>query len=236
MATTEITLSDGKPCQVRRLGIFDMDGVGPELAGPFAYTMTLANGEEIQDYYDPSQYSNPPQPPEFDGEIVEHSPAWWQLLEWETYKAAIAHEVNERTPSTINYVMEVSAYIVDQVLDREDRKRIVTEEDWVKVVEAALVPPITREVLAEAFRKHFAAQYDGQDVLDAIQRIEGGRGGYDALRVWEINAMGSLSEAEWASRPLGERARRVAAKALPKLIETLEVDRSIKEQKRKRGK
>lgn len=232
MATvTVIRLSDGEPCEVKRLGIFDMDNVGPSVLGPFVYTFTMANGQEVEETYDISRFTTPPQHPGVpEDQIVERSPTWHALLEWQTYKLAVAHE-RKRITSLVEYVKENSRHVLELALDEEDWPRVQDESDWLAIMEAALVPQLSKEILADVFRRHFNAHFNGQEVFDALKNLEGGSGGYDALRVWEINTMSGMgyTEEQWAELALEERARKVAAHNLPDLIKALEADKRMKE-------
>ena len=231
MATTTVQLSDGQPCEVRRLGIFELDVVGPTLVGPFTYKFKLANGEEVETDYDLSKITNPPSHPGVpENEIVENTPQYHALLEWQTYKAAVQHE-QKRLSSVIEYVLEVSQYIANHALAADDVRRVLDDADWLTVYEAALVPQLTYEVLTQTFKDHFSAHYEGKEILEAMRRLEGGHGGYDSLRAWEIQAMLSMqmTELAWSDLPLDERARKVAAMQLPKLLEALESDRHARD-------
>lgn len=232
MTTTEVVLSDGQPCSVRRLGIFELDPIGTDLVGPFRYKFTLANGQEVEEEYDISRISTPPAHPGVpENEIVERSPQWWALLEWQTYKAAVEHE-RKRLESVTNYVTEVSGYIASSCLSPEDRNRIVDLEDWKLVYDVALVPQLTPDILAETFKKNFGAIFDGLEIFDALRRTTKGSGSYDAIRAWEIQAMaafGYQTEEEWSELSLEERARKVAAVNLPRIMENLESDKTRRE-------
>lgn len=234
---TVIRLSDGESCEVKRLGIFDMDNTGPELLGPFVYTFTMANGQEVEETYEIRHLTKPPQHPGVpENEIETHSPTWYALLEWQTYKSAVMHE-RKRIESMIQYVMEVSRFILEKALAEEDWDRVQTEEDWLRIIEAALVPQLTPEILADTFRRHFKAHFQGEAIFDALKHMSPGSGGYDAIRVWEINTMSQLgfTEEQWSKLDLAERARKVAANNLPKLLESLETDKQIKELKAKQA-
>jgi hypothetical protein len=235
VTTTEVILSDGKPCRVRRLGIFELDGVGPALVGPFRYTFKLANGQEVEEEYDISSITRPPQHPGVpEHEIEERSPQWWALLEWQTYKSAVEHE-RKRIESINEYVRAVSAHIARHAVSETDRKRVIDSADWQAIYEAALVPQITVERLRRAFDIHFGAHFKGEDIFDALQKIERGHGGYDSIRATEIQIMQKMgmTEAQWAELSIEERTRHVAARMLPKLVENLESDQSIKEARRR---
>ena len=240
MRYTEVILSDGKPCEVRKLSVFSLDGIGPVLPGPFQYKQSLSDGQVVESPYDPSTRSTMPEHPGVpEDEIVERSPTWWQLLEYETHKAAIAYEVAVRLPATINYIREVSAYIAHTCVTEEDLVRIVTRDDWLAIYRAATIPQITQELLASAFKDHFAASFKDQEIFQALKRLSGGYGKYDVFRRWEHDAMseyGYKTEEEWSDLPLDERVRKVAKIALPSLMESLETDAHIKEMQAKHGK
>jgi hypothetical protein len=233
MVTTTITLSDGGPCEVKRLGIFDMDNVGPALVGPFVYTVKMLDGQEVDVEYDLRKITRPPQHPGVpENEIDEGTPTWHALLDYQTYTMAVAHE-RKRLNSAVDFIMEQSRYAVDSTLHDDDIERILTREDYLAVLAAALVPELTSEVLADTFKNHFNAYFQGREILDALNSITPGSGGYAAIKVWEINAMTQhgYTEEEWADLSLAERARKVAASKLPDLLEALESDKQSKELK-----
>lgn len=230
----EVILSDGLPCTVRQLGLFDLDGVGPELPGPFTYTYTLLNGREITEVYPLENISIPPVPPDVPEEgVIEGTPNWHAMIEWQTYRAAISYEHNIRHPAIAYYVQEMSDFIVRSTVDLEDIKRIQTVEDWDAVYKAAVVPQITVELLAQTFVDTFSAKFSGEPVFEALQKVIKSAGEYDALRIWEHKAMseyGFQTEENWVGLSLAERARKTASIALPELMSSLESDRNYKEQ------
>ena len=106
---TVIQFSDGEPCDVRRLGIFELYGVGPTMVGPFTYTFTLASGQEVEDTYPLERITRAPEHPGIpEDQIVKGTPAWHALLDWQTFKMAVAHE-RKRIESMIEYVYAVSS-------------------------------------------------------------------------------------------------------------------------------
>jgi len=82
------------------------------------------------------------------------SEEWYQLEEYETYLAALAHE-KRRVESYHLYVEDVVTYILNNCISPEDRERIVTEDDWEKVYHAALVPELTMGVISATLRDTF---------------------------------------------------------------------------------
>lgn len=243
MPYIEVTLSDGEPCKVRRLSVFGLDGVGPELPGPFRYSYEIGVGgphaQTVDDSYDTSSRTKPPKHPGIPkNEIEPESPEWWDLLEFETYKAAIAYEVIARLPSIILHVRTVSAFVVETCLDPDDVDRIQTKDDWTKIYRAAVVPQVTREILAQIFKEHFSASFREQEIFDAVKSLSKGGGKVDVLRQWEHEAMakyGFKTEDEWADLVLEERARKMASVALPSMMEALEVEEQMKRAKAKAG-
>lgn len=229
----EVILSDGKPCVVRQLGLFDLDGVGPELPGPFTYTYVLLDGSEVEKAYPLEDITIPPVPPDIpESGLVENTPSWHAMMEWQTYGAAVVYERYVRQPSITDYIEEVSAYIARNALDSDDIERLLTVEDWDAILEAALVPQLTAELLAQTFIDTFSAGFAGEPVFEALRRVIKGSGEYDALRIWEHKAMSEFgygTEEDWSELSLSERARKTASIALPELMQSLENDLQYKE-------
>lgn len=241
MPYSEVTLSDGKPCKVLRLSVFGLDGVGPELPGPFRYSYEIGisgpNPQKVDDTYDTSARSKPPKHPGVPrSEIEAESPEWWDLLEFETYKAAVAYEVIARLPTTIEFVRAISSFIAEHCISAEDADRIVIKDDWVAIYNAACVPQISQELLAGVFRSHFNASFKDKEIFEAVKSLAKGKGQVDLLRQWEHDAMakyGYKTEDEWADLDLEERLRKVASVALPLMMEALSTDDAVEESKAK---
>jgi hypothetical protein len=244
MPYSEVTLSDGKPCKVRRLSVFGLDGVGPEIPGPFRYSYEIGAGgphaQTVEDSYDTSARSTPPKHPGIPkNEIEPESPEWWDLLEFETYKAAVAYEVIVRLPAAIEHVRHVSAHIAEHCLDPVDKDRVETADDWKKVYRAAVVPQVSKELIAKIFKEHFSASFKDEEIFEAVKNLAKGGGKADALRQWEHEAMakfGFRTEDEWGDLELEERARKMAGVALPSMLEALETHDQMERAKAKAGK
>lgn len=146
-----VLLSDNEPCKIHCLGLFELDGKAQDILGPYRYQVLMATGQVMED-----EYRLPPTPPEKpEVENPEQgSYEYGQLLEYETYQAAIAHE-KLRLESAEDHSREIAAYILANCVSEEDQQRIVTEQDWRKVKEASIVPQLTEEVLADTLRQTF---------------------------------------------------------------------------------
>lgn len=150
-----VTLSDNLPCKVKQLALFELDNKGREVLGPYRYSLLLATGQIVEDEYDLRALTYTPTLPDKPAnEIVLNSPEWYQLQEFETYRAALAHE-KLRIESYEGYVNDIALYILEHCLSLEDRGRIKESSDWQKVYLAALVPPLTEEGLAQCLRETF---------------------------------------------------------------------------------
>jgi hypothetical protein len=57
-----VTLSDGADCEVRVLGLFELQNeVAPEEEpGPFVYTYEVLGGQVVSKTYDAEDFANPP--------------------------------------------------------------------------------------------------------------------------------------------------------------------------------
>ena len=222
-----VILSDQQPLEVRQLGIFELDTLRPKPLGPFTYKMEIM-GKEYDAVFNPLDYDTPPEKPEIpEHEAVPHSKEWYAWSDYKLYHAAIDHQ-GKRHEMAGAFVETVAAFIFDNCIAPEDLGRIVTDEDWDKLYEAALVPQLTTEVLAQTLEKTYQAEFEGQDVLSAMQSLKSDQGGaYDTLRLWENELMVhmNLTELEYAMLPLAERARKVVAMNLPKIMEGLEYHR-----------
>jgi hypothetical protein len=233
----EVTLpSSGGKCKVRTLGIFELDRIHREFIGPFTYEITIFGGAKKTAEYDIGKYEElgrePPRPPDIpEHEIRENTPEWYQFRDSQLYKAA-EHHNRMRFESVGAYCDNVIAYILENCLeDPDDVKLIVTKQDWEEVRFAALVPQITERMVINILRDTFQAQFNDQEIIDALDSIPGGSGKYNPIRLWEIqwaNEMG-YSDSDLALIEVDERARRVCGKFLTKWLEALELDKMRKE-------
>lgn len=232
---TEVTLSDERPCVVRRLGIFELDAIKPPNTRPFLYTETVG-GNEITRPFDIAVWDSPPTPPT--PEQMAAAPGtvpYYFYYEWQLYWAAVYKE-QENKRDVKRYCQEVANYIMTTCIASDDKSRIVTPEDFRQLWAAALVPQLSLDDLAMSLEYTFRANFDGESVLkrilDGATDDESG-GGYNAIRTWEIQAINqsSFTEAEWAELPLDERARRVVAMKLDEWLAFLTAEKQRKEKK-----
>lgn len=221
---TEIILSDGEPFEVRTLGIFELDELTPADLGPFTYKLKTVTGQEFDAEFKPENFPEPPKKPEVpENEIEEGSAEYYDLLDWQLYQAATTH-INKREEKLNQYYENVIDYILKNSVENPDR--IVTLEDWKKVYEAALVPPLTMDLIVEVLNKTYKATFKDKPIMEALKETKKGSGSYNMIRLWENNLMlkMKLTEVEYASLPLKERARKVCALFLEDIMSYLELE------------
>ena len=229
------TLSDGKPYQILRpLGLFELDPIGPDIPGPYRYSILTYTGQVFEAEYQPGQA--PPIKPD-EAEPEPGSPAWHQLREWDTYQAYLAHETT-RSQAIEQWLNNCAGHILTNCLDEATRLRLVEPQDWQAVYTAAMVPRLTMEDIGAALRQTFRASFDGLDILDAMFKLEPGLAKLNPVALWEsqlLNDLGLVTpeqEAEYAHLPIMTRARKVAAFKLTDWLGALEADRVQREMKK----
>lgn len=229
MLVTNVQLSDGRDCEVRMLGLYALDGVGPPLPSAFTYRFTDVNGREITAIFDIYAFSSPPSRPSSNfSEVERGSRQWWDWNTYTTYQQALLHEAKS-LEQTAAYIKEVSAYIIREALvNPKDKERIVTALDNELVVQAAIVPQLNAQIIAQVLKHTFQASFDGKEILEAIESLKGGSSKYNPLAVWENQLMVTmgLTEMEYIRIPLLERARKVISMKLEVILGALEANKN----------
>lgn len=223
----DVVLSDGKECHVETLGYFELDNIPLPNIGVFTYEMKMITGDMRQAEFDISQYEELPKKPDIpEYEVVEDTRSWYEWRTYQLVQAALLHG-RLRIESAHDYCEQINRYILSNCIAPEDIKRIKTLEDWVKIRRAALIPPLTRDRLADTLRTTFNATYNDNEIFDAMDDTSGGLGAYNALRLWEnqLANLLQLRDIEYATVDLEERSRRICAMKLNDWLEYLEANR-----------
>jgi hypothetical protein len=216
------------------LGLFELDTVGPDIPGPYRYSILTYSGQVFEaEYHMPDAPPEKPILSEAEGP-AQGTPEWKAQQEYDTWLCAVAHE-DTRTRAIEEWLNNCAAYIVQNCLEPADRERLVEPEDYQAVYHAALVPKLTRDDVARALSQTFRAEFEGLPILDALWRVEPGQAKLDIVRLWEAELLNSLGlvtaeeEARYAALPVMERARKVAAFKLADWIGALEIERQRQE-------
>ncbi len=219
-----IYLTDGNECRVKRLGIFELDQIKPAISGPFTYKMKTLTGQEYDVEFDLASYPAPPVKPDIpEGGLVENTGPWFEYLDWQRYQAAESYQ-QQKKRSLEAYYREVISYILKHCVQEADVLRIVGEEDWRRIYEAALVPQLSLDDLRKALEHTYNAMYDGEPLFEAMQKIPEGSATYNTLRNLETKLMVEMNMTEevYASMPVEERARKVCSLFIGDIVSYLD--------------
>jgi len=225
-----VRLSDGKDCEVRRLGIFELDDLPQPDIRPFTYTINTVVRDTYQATLDVSRYKTPPLRPDITTGLVEFSSDWYALREWQIYQGAMSHG-SIIMIEVADYADKVLEYILTSCISRDDLNRVATTGDFENVYTAALVEQLSLKLIKETLSSTYNATYEDEEIFDALDSTSGGDGAYNALRHWEnkLCIKMHMSEAEYAMLDVRERARKVCAMMLDDWMGAIEADRRSKE-------
>jgi hypothetical protein len=150
----EVLLSDGEPCNVRVLGLFELDdlGLAGEPAGPFVEKIDIG-GKTIEREYIPPTI--PPEEPKVSRDEAEKgTPDWENWLEYDLYQEYIAHKKEEARIMS-QYTEDVGKYIIDECITPEDKRRVMDQDDVRMVRWAALSARLRKEDISAALANTF---------------------------------------------------------------------------------
>ena len=141
------TLSDGKPCKVRRLHFLEIeDNVDYNVDPPYTYVYETASGKQEAQYV-LTDWSEPPEKPKEPFEKAQPDTELFALWEaYNLYQAVLLHEIKRSEQQQV-YLVDVARYIKKSCLTPTDRKRIVTPEDYEAISLDALCPEVGMEDL-----------------------------------------------------------------------------------------
>lgn len=215
--------------------MFELDDIPVPDLSPFKYTATLVTGETITLPLKPEDFPDLPQKPATPKHLAERgTDEWYDWATWERYQGMVAYQ-SELMQRKNAYLNKVKEYILSNCIQPDDRFKIHSIVDWDRVQTSALVEMVTMEMIEQSLRSTFSAEWDGQEILQALSQIRGGQGKYDAVRKWELDLMNymGLMEIQYLAMPVKERARRIVAFNLDKWIDTLDANKRLKEMEMK---
>jgi hypothetical protein len=184
-----VVLSDGFPVVVRRLGLYELDKVPYDDPGPFLYPYKTLAGKIIERAYDLSQWTEPPKPPKIpEHECAEDSmeAALWHA--YNTYQAAVAHRLKQLKAGD-EWVHRVSLYVLKNCVDST---RVIEEEDFVAVYQAAINPEISLEEVESVLDDMFPGLLQERERVE--NALESTFGGALESRCNEIVGRGGASD------------------------------------------
>lgn len=153
----EVILTDGEPCSVRALGLYELDAVPFDVPQPYKISVIVAGGViEERDYDLSAPAPERPERPEHLCQPGSVDYDRWML--WNRFLAAITRE-RERIEATGRYAHDVAKYVLENCISAEDRVRIATPEDLDKVLAAAIM---FREVSLQDIEHVLETVFQGQ--------------------------------------------------------------------------
>ena len=155
MKVTEI-LSDNEPCEIRVLGLFELDPLAPaEAPGDFMEEIDIGGKVTLKKYIPPD---TPPEEPEVQFSDVREGSQLWH--DWEEYRLWLGFIEHRRREAKIisRYATRVKDYILKKCISKKDIKRVIYDSDWLAIHRAALSARLKEEDLAQALAGTFPGE------------------------------------------------------------------------------
>lgn len=174
MAYKEVTLEDGGPCQVRVLGLYELDSaLMADDVGDYQHT--YPNGQTktytLRDWPD----GEPEKPPVLE-ELAEVGSLHWAMWNrWRLYQAVLSHRLKQ-IEAAERHAHQVAKYVLRDCLSPEDLPRVVTPADLAKILQAALVVEVGMEDIETALAATFPGLVQWQEYFEGFTQIAARRG------------------------------------------------------------
>lgn len=145
-----VTLSDGGPCEVRVLGIYELDQVADDTPEDFQYDYQISENQVTKKTYTLRDWTEVPEKPIALRELCEYgSLEWAQWNAFALYEAVLQRRY-EQIEASERHAHDVARYVIRECLAEGDRGRVRMPGDLEAVMGAALVAEETAEDLARA--------------------------------------------------------------------------------------
>ncbi|TXH17709.1 MAG: hypothetical protein E6R03_03365 [Hyphomicrobiaceae bacterium] len=206
-----------------------------ELPEPFSYRMTFLNGDSADVAYTREDMENGrsiPMPQKRKADCVPLDPEWDAWLAYDTQKAAELHYARQDAEQE-GWLDKAVRHVINKCISQEDRRRILLEDDVDAIMEAALVPEVTHEMLRDVISRKYRASFDGENVVDALEALPSGSGEVRIIRLWERELQMKLGKSleEYGMLPASERADMLVAMKLPEWMSALESEKMRRERR-----
>lgn len=159
-------LSDGRLVEVRKLAFLELEDKIP-YPDPGLYIHTyIVEGHPQQVAYGLDDYAEIPERPK--KPLVEAQPGSYEAALWEQYnlyRAVLTHE-RKRQDIREQYLVDCAHYILENCIDTEGRKRVVTPDDYTIIYHLALCPEVTKGDIVAVLANTFQSHLEGQAFVD----------------------------------------------------------------------
>lgn len=138
-----VTLSDGDPCEVRVLGLYELDSVPIGDIEDFKYDYQISESQVTKKTYTLRDWTEAPQKPDTPKELCEAGSLGWAMWNaWDLYEAVLQRRY-EQIEAAERHAHEVGRYVIRECLAEGDRGRVRLPGDLEVILQAALVEELT---------------------------------------------------------------------------------------------
>jgi hypothetical protein len=134
-----VTLSDGDPCEVRVLGLYELDSVPFDDPGEFEYDYQISESQVTKKRYTLRDWDEVPKEPTKPKESCETDSYEWAM--WNAYDLyqAVLQRHYEQIKASEAHAHDVGRYVIRECLAESDRGRVLTPGDLDLICAAAMV-------------------------------------------------------------------------------------------------
>lgn len=169
-----VTLSDGLPCEVRALGLYELDQVAFDDPGDFQYDYQISESQVTKKTYTLRDWSEVPEKPITLRELCEYgSLEWAQWNAFALYEAVLQRRY-EQIEASETHAHDVGRYVIRECLAEGDRARVLTPGDLEAVMGAALVDELTLAEVGAALAITFPGLLGWSADFASLEHLAGG--------------------------------------------------------------
>lgn len=150
-----VTLSDGLSCEVRVLGLYELDSVPFDDPGEFQYIYQISDNQTQMKTYTLRDWTEVPEKPITLRELCEAgSYEWAQWNAFALYEAVLQRRY-EQIEATERHAHDVGRYVIRECLAEGDRGRVLMPGDLEAVMGAAMIEELTLAEVGVALANTF---------------------------------------------------------------------------------
>lgn len=139
MLKTVTLPSDGLPCEVRVLGLYELDSVPFDDPGDFQYEYQMTNNQITKKTYTLRNWPEAPEQPTKPRELCEAGSYEWALWNrWDLYEAVLQRRY-EQIEAAERHAHDVGRYVIRECLAPKDQPRVKMPKDLEVICGAAMV-------------------------------------------------------------------------------------------------
>lgn len=150
-----VTLSDGGPCEVRVLELYELDVIPDNTPEDFQYDYQISESQVTKKAYTLRDWTEAPEKPTTPKELCTHGSLEWAMWNaWDLYEAVLQRRY-EQIEATEAHAHDVARYVIRECLAEGDRGRVRLPGDLEAVMGAAMVEELTLQEVGVALANTF---------------------------------------------------------------------------------